>query len=59
LKTKEGILENRYDFTCGPCHNWYKKRNWIIGGIFITFLIILIIGYVFAEIYFKSKCYED
>jgi len=40
LKTKEGVLEAG-QFTCSPCHSWYKARGLVRGAV--IFVIILII----------------
>ena len=44
LKTKDGVLEGKYKFTCSECHHWYKKRDrWITGGVIVVILIALIL----------------
>jgi len=54
FKTKEGILHNRYEFHCSPCHMWWK-RFWQRTNIGIGVGVALAIAFALYYLYKYTK----
>ena len=45
LKTKQGILKDKYTFYCAECHQWYRNWNrWQTGIIAVSVIVIFLVA---------------